>query len=185
MASKSASGGGVSPWRIAGWGGAAALLLHPLVAMQFTDEVRWDAFDFVLAGALLGSVGLAIEFLVRRSDSVVYRLGSAVAVLSALLLVWTNLAVGMIGSEGDSYNLLFAGVIGIAFIGALLARFQPGGLARAMLAAGIAQALVGAGGLSSDPLGGILSILLVGSWLLAAALFGMAARDQDRPAKAA
>lgn len=30
-----------NPWRIVGWGTAAALLLLPLVAMQFTSEVNW------------------------------------------------------------------------------------------------------------------------------------------------
>ncbi len=179
MAGNSAmdGGGSVSPWRITGWGAAVALLLLPAVAMQFTTEVAWDLTDFIVAGVLLGSVGLGIEFLVRRSDSLAYRLGSAVAVLSALLLVWVNLAVGMIGSEGSTYNLLFGAVIGIAAVGALLARFRPAGMARAMLAAAAAQGVIAAGGLATDPQGGTLALLLAGSWLLAAALFGKAARE--------
>lgn len=172
-------GGGVSPWRIAGWGAAAALLCLPAIAMQFTNEVVWDLTDFIVAGVLLGSVGLGIEVLVRQSGSFTYRLGSAIAVLSAFLLVWANLAVGMIGSEGSSYNLLFAGVIGIAGIGAVLARFKAAGMARAMLATAVAQGLVAAGGLSTDPQGGTLSLLLAGSWLLAAALLSKAARELD------
>lgn len=35
------------------------LLLVPLVAMQFTDEVRWNLADFVVAGALLFGVSAA------------------------------------------------------------------------------------------------------------------------------
>ena len=36
-----------SVWRIAAWGLAGLILLLPLVAMQFTDEVEWTASDFV------------------------------------------------------------------------------------------------------------------------------------------
>jgi hypothetical protein len=35
----------------------AFLLLVPLVAMQFTDEVKWDLFDFTVAGMLLAGTG--------------------------------------------------------------------------------------------------------------------------------
>ena len=40
-------------WRPAMWGGAALLLLLPLVAMQFTREVIWDAADFAIFGTML------------------------------------------------------------------------------------------------------------------------------------
>ena len=44
--------GGVVRWLV--WGGAAALLLLPLVAMQFTEEVQWTWHDFVIMGVMLG-----------------------------------------------------------------------------------------------------------------------------------
>ena len=174
-----------SGWRIALWGGAASLLLLPLVAMQFTAEVNWDETDFIVMGAMLASAGLGVEFLVRRSDSLFYTLGSGLAVLASFLLVWFNLAVGMIGSEDNDYNLLFGGVIAIAAMGAVLGRFRPDGMARAMTAAGLAQALIGAGGLFTDTRGGIYSMILAGLWLLAAALFRKAARKQARAGAAA
>ena len=40
-------------WRTAVWGTAAFLLLLPLVAMQFTNEVNWDATDFAVFGTML------------------------------------------------------------------------------------------------------------------------------------
>ena len=167
------------PWRAIGWSIPALLLLLPLAAMQFTSEVDWTAADFVVAAVLLGSVGLAFELIVRKSRSLAYRLGAATAVIAAFLTVWVNGAVGMIGAEDNSYNLLFGGVLVLALAGAVLARFEPRGMVRVMLAAAVAQALAGAGGLSADPLGGVFSIGFAGLWLLAAALFGTAGWKQS------
>ena len=160
-----------SGWRIAGWGLAALLLLLPLVAMRFTDEVDWDGTDFIVMGALIGSIGLAIEFMVRQSASTAYRVGAVLALLTAFLTIWVNLAVGMIGSEDNPHNLLFGGVLVIALIGAIVARFEPAGMAHAAVAAAIAQAAVAAAGLSTDLRGAVFSMVFAGLWLLAAALF--------------
>ena len=51
----------------------------------------------------------------------------------------------MIGIEDDDpANLLYVGVLAIGFIGAIIARLQPRGLARALFATALAQAVVGA-----------------------------------------
>jgi len=168
-------------WRIAGWGIAALVLLLPLVAMQFTDEVDWDETDFIFAGVLIGAVGGAYELTVRMSRSWAYRAGAAAALAAAFLIVWANGAVGMIGDEDNPYNLLFLGVIVLALAGAIAARFRAAGMALAMAAAAVAQAAVAVGGLSADPRGAVLSTAFAGLWLLAAALF-RAARE---PAPAA
>ena len=180
MAKEAENTGGrhLIPWRIVGWSIPALLLLLPLVAMRFTDEVNWTASDFVFAGVLFGSVGLAFELIVRKSGSFAYRAGAALAVVAAFLTIWVNGAVGMIGSEGNPFNLLFGGVLAIALIGAIVARFEAAGMARAMFAAATAQAAVAALGLTSDPLGGVFSIAFAAPWLLAAALFWKAAQEQ-------
>ena len=154
------------------------LLLLPLVAMRFTSEVNWTISDFVFAAVLFGSVGLAFEFIVRKSDSLAYRLGAALAVVGAFLTVWVNGAVGMIGSEGNPYNLVFGGVLLIALLGAVLARLEPAGMTRAMAVTAVAQAGAGAFGLSTDVRGAVLSMGFAGLWLLAAALFWSAASEQ-------
>ena len=164
-----------SGWRIAGWGTAALLLLLPWVA-----NAPWTPSDFIVAGVLLGSVGLAFEFIVRKSGSLAYRSAAALAVIGAFLTIWVNGAVGMIGSEDNPYNLLFGGVLLVALSGAIVARLEPAGMARAMVIAAIAQAAVGAAGLSTDLRGAVFSMAFAGLWLLAAALFWQAARTDDR-----
>ena len=166
--------GGI-PWRVLGWGTAALLLLLPYVA-----DAPWTASDFVFAAVMIGSVGLAFELIVHKSSSVTYRAGAVLAVVGAFLTVWVNGAVGMIGSEGNPYNLLFGGVLVVALAGAIVARFEPAGMARAMAVTAIAQAAVGAFGLSANLLGGSLSIAFAGLWVLAAALFFAAAPGRTR-----
>ena len=71
------------------------LLLIPLIAMQFTDEVNWNLFDFVVAAALLLSTGLAIDFVIRKVKSTKYRIALAIIIFTILLLIWAELAVGI------------------------------------------------------------------------------------------
>lgn len=166
-----------SGWRIAGWSLAALIMLLPAVAMRFTKEVNWDSFDFVFMGVLLGGVGLGIEFLVRKSGSLAYRIGAVVALITVFLTIWVNGAAGMIGSEGNPYNFLFLGVVLVGLVGAVFARFRPAGMARAMAVTAAAQAAAGAGGLFTDMRGGVFSIGFAAPWLMAAFLFWLAARE--------
>ena len=135
-------GQGMSRWRIAAWSVAAFILLLPLVAMQFTDEVVWTVFDFVFAGALLLGTGMTYELAVRKTGDTAYRAAVGVALAAAFLLIWVNGAVGLIGAEDNPANLMYGGVLAIGFIGAFVARFRPRGMARAVFATALAQALV-------------------------------------------
>jgi hypothetical protein len=166
--------GGIN-WRIVGWGGAAALLAAPFVAMRFTGEVNWTAGDFVFAGLLFGAVGLCLELAVRSSRDKAWRGGVAFGVLSCMFLVWANGAVGMIGNEDNAYNLLFIGLIPLAVLGAAIVRFRPAGMAAVMLAAGAGQVAIGAAAFGQDPRGAVFSIITSGGWLIAASLFRIAA----------
>ena len=76
----------------------AFLLLIPLIAMQFTDEVNWTSFDFVVAGALLLGTGLIFNLVIRKIKNIKYRLAISVALVIVLLFIWTELAVGMLGT---------------------------------------------------------------------------------------
>lgn len=173
------SGGrGWSFWRVAGWSIPVLLLMLPAVAMQFTPEVNWTLGDFIFAAVMFGIVGLAFELIVRKSSSLTYRFGAGVAVVGAFLTVWVNGAVGMIGSEDNPYNLLFGGVLLIALIGAVLARFRAAGMATAMAVTAVAQIAIGAAGLTADPRGAVFSMGFGGLWLLSAALFWNSAHEQ-------
>lgn len=77
---------------------ASALLCIPFVAMRFTGEVNWSAFDFIVAGVLLFCKGLAIEFVLRLVRSFSMRLALCAAILFILFLVWAELAVGIFGT---------------------------------------------------------------------------------------
>ncbi len=182
MAGSTDSGGGRrgSRWRIAVWGTAAFLLLLPLVAMQFTREVAWTPLDFIVAGFMLLAACGSFEFGARMSSNSAYRAGLGIAVVAGFLLVWINLAVGIIGTEENPANLMFGGVLMVAAIGALIARFRPRGMARALVATAIAQALVAAiavvaeSGLEAVALSAFFAAL----WLTSAGLFRKAAREQ-------
>jgi hypothetical protein len=121
---------------------AAVILLLPLLAMQMTDEVVWSLSDFAVAGALLVGTGLMYQLAATKAGNIAHRAAVGVAVLAVLLLVWISLAVGIIGVEGDPADLMYLGVIAVGIIGAIIARFQPLGMARALFAMALAQALV-------------------------------------------
>lgn len=76
----------------------AILLSIPFIAMQFTTEVNWSLFDFVVAGVLLLGTGLLCELVLRTIRKREYRLALVGAILLALVLIWIELAVGIFGS---------------------------------------------------------------------------------------
>lgn len=160
------------------WGGAAALLLVPLIAMQFTDEVQWTGSDFAIFGAMLAVPLGVLELAVRATGSMAYRAAVAVALGAAFLMTWANLAVGIIGSEDNPLNLMFFGVLAVGIVGAFMARFQPRGMARALVAMGVAQVLVAAAALIGGHFTVVLTGFFVAAWLMSAWLFRKAAEDQ-------
>ena len=77
---------------------SAILLLIPLIAMQFTDEVNWNLFDFIIAGTLLIGTGIMIELVLRKTKKIKYRIIIVTALLIVFLLIWAELAVGIFGT---------------------------------------------------------------------------------------
>ena len=187
MADRVENGGGqrVSRWRIVPWAIAAFLLLLPLVAMQFTNEVDWDETDFIVMGLLLFGACGAFELAARMTGNTAYRAAVGVAVVAAFLLIWINLAVGIIGSEDNPANLMYFGMLGLGLVGAFIARFRADGMARALVAMALAQGLIAvitlAAGLGSEGENWPRVILVLNGffatlWLASAWLFRKAAR---------
>lgn len=77
-----------------------------------------------------------------RDHKTAYRFAVGVALAAAFILAWLSFGVGIIGADGDPANLIYFGVIVIGIIGALIARFRPHGMARALFAMALAQAAV-------------------------------------------
>ncbi len=165
---------------------AGLILLLPLIAMQFTDEVNWSLGDFIIAFGLLFGAGLTYQLIARKAEDIFYRTAVGIAVGTALFLVWANLAVGIIGNENNPANLMYYGVLAVGIIGAVLARFQPRGMALALVATAVAQTLVTVIALIAgltDSMGTLLitAIFLV-LWLASAWLFRKSGEEALRRA---
>ncbi|HET7045673.1 MAG TPA: hypothetical protein VFI37_12555 [Gaiellaceae bacterium] len=92
--------------------GVAIVLSLPLVAMQFTDEVAWSPADFVLAGALLTTVGVVLELAARKAGNLSAAIGvAALGIVAALL-----------GEADDAPGLVLLGLLLIVSACALGAR---------------------------------------------------------------
>lgn len=164
-------------WRWAMWGGAALLLLLPAVAMRFDGNgVHWTALDFMVFGAMLAVACGTFELGAWLSRDRAYRAGFGIAVIAGFLLTWINLAVGIVGEPGNLANLAFFGVLLVGAIGACVARFKPQGMARALAATAIAQAMAGVVALTQGSVEGVaLSAFFAVAWLVSAGLFRKAA----------
>ena len=74
----------------------AFILLMPLLAAP-----AWSLADFVIAGALIFGTGLTYVLVARKAGNFANRFAVGVALTAAFILVWVNLAVGVIGTSGD------------------------------------------------------------------------------------
>jgi hypothetical protein len=163
----------------------AAVLAVPLVAMVLklgvpdpgsgTDGVNWGAMDFAIVGVLVLGSGLLYEYASTRAGNVAHRAAVGIAVAAGLFLIWVNLAVGMIGDEGNAANLMYVLVLAVALIGASIARFEPREASIAMFATAIAHVIVAAIALIAG-LGPTLmaDAFFIAAWVVSGLLFRQA-----------
>lgn len=164
----------------------AVILLVPLLAMRITDEVAWTLSDFAIAGTLIFGTALIYVLAARKAGNIAYRSAVGVALAAAFILIWTNSAVGIIGSEDYLANSMYGGVLAVGIAGTIVARLRPRAMANAMLATALALALVAVVALLARlgyPFSGPVEILAVNGFFVAlfagsALLFRYAGREQ-------
>jgi hypothetical protein len=118
----------------------ALILLIPLLGNHFVEGWNWPPRAFVLVGALIFGLGLTYSLVTRNVDTIAYRAAFGVALAAAFVLVWGNFIQAADDVNPAAMMYLWVPLVGI--IGAAIARFRPGGMARALFATALAQALV-------------------------------------------
>lgn len=121
---------------------SALLLVIPLIAKFTLEDMKWSFFDFVAAWILFFSAGITYRLIARKMSNIIYRSALGLVIATALFLVWSNLAVGLIGNEDNPANWMFIGVLAIGFLGAIITRLQAKGMFRVMIAMVIAHGLI-------------------------------------------
>ena len=122
--------------------GTGFILLIPLV-LTLLASWHWRPGAFVLAVVLLfGGAGLTYGLVAKKMMSnKAYRFAVGVALAAVFILVWMNAAVGGILGD-DPANMMYFGVLLVGFSGAVIARLEPQGMSRALLATAFAMVLV-------------------------------------------
>ncbi len=165
------------------------ILLLPLLAMGLSQEVNWGPLDFVVAGALLFSANFAFFKAMAQPRPLAYHTAAGLLLFATLLLVWVNLAVGVIGSEDNPANLLYLGVVIIGIVGTARGRLTPRGMAITAMAMAVTQVLVTLVAIAMElgmPVSTPVELLLINSlyiclFVAAAGLFWHAAQRADYP----
>jgi len=67
------------------------ILLIPLIAMQFSSEVNWNIFDFLMMGFLLTTTLFLIKYSKKHTHSTIIIIG----IVAIFLTIWIQLAVGI------------------------------------------------------------------------------------------
>ena len=149
----------------------------------------------ILTNVILPLMILATPFVVAfillnkyQPGNLTYKVAVALALITAFILVWVNLAVGIIGSEDNNANLMFLCLLILGLIGAFKSRFQPMPMSYVMLLMVILHVLIATIELifqfgSHAPIWpwDILkaTLLFVILWFVAALLFRKAAQVQN------
>ena len=79
------------------WGATATLILLPLFLLKLADPNAWAWADLPFAVVMIVAVGIAFEVALRLPLRWTFRAGAALAIATAFLLTWGNLAVGFAG----------------------------------------------------------------------------------------
>jgi hypothetical protein len=101
------------------------LLSIPLAAMKFYTGVVWTFSDFIIAGTLIFGTGLLYKLFARFRPEVLFKTGMGLALITGLLLIWVNMAVGIVGSENNPFNLVYFTVVAAGLLSGFWVQFKP------------------------------------------------------------
>ncbi len=121
----------------------AIILGIPLLRSLFVNGWDWDVRGFLFVGAvgtLIFGTGLMFQMLTRTAATPAYQAAAGVALVTAFLLFWSNWVQAADDVNRDA--VMYFAVPLVAIIGAAMARFRPGGMARALFVTALAQALI-------------------------------------------
>lgn len=123
-------------------GATACLLLGLFLIKEITHILEWGPVDFVFVGVMVFGTGTAYELIARKHKNRIYRVALAVALGAGFIMIWANLAVGLIGSEDEPANLMYLGLLAVGLIGALIARLKAPGMSITMGLMAVSQVLI-------------------------------------------
>lgn len=163
------------------WTIVVALILLIFLAMQFTNfgkvEMQWN--ETIAYSTILLIVGGAYEmWRWLKTQSGTYRFAFGIGLLGVLFLGLVSGAVGIIGSENNSVNLMYWAVPAVWLIGSLISRFKSRGMAYTLFATALVQFLVPVVALMISPEvswgnAGVIGVFVVNS--IFAVLFAVSA----------
>lgn len=118
------------------------LLAIPFTAMQFTEEVQWGPADFIVMGLLIFTTGVAYVLITRQAATILQHIAAGLAIGTTFFMIWSNLAVGLIGRGPNWGNFLYLAVIAVVIVGTVLSNFTAKGMERTMFAASLTITLI-------------------------------------------
>lgn len=118
---------------------AALIVLVLLFCNHFVEGWNWHPVAFVVVGALVFSVSFTYQLVTRNRDAIAYRAAVGIAFVASFLLAWANLVQW---ADVNPAAVMYFGVPIVGIIGAAMARLRPNGMALALFATALAQALV-------------------------------------------
>lgn len=118
---------------------ALGLLMVPLIASQVVEGWNWPPGAFVFTYLLFFGTGMAYALIARKMKAWSYKIAVGLSLVAGFVLGWATM-VHMSETE-NPVNLVYFGVLAVGAIGAVLARLEARGMAKALYAMSAALAL--------------------------------------------
>ena len=75
------------------------ILMFPLIGSQINPEIKWTLNDFLIAGFILITGGLIVEFILRKIKKKSYKALLIVCIFAIIFLLFVEIAVGLFGTQ--------------------------------------------------------------------------------------